>query len=73
MRASGTSMAAPAVTNVAAKLMVLHTSLKPTDVIDLIESGADRSADDHRRLINPRHSLALLRAKHQSGAAATAR
>ena len=64
MRASGTSMAAPAVTNLAAKLFALNPSLKPTDVINLIKSGADRAAADHLMLINPRHSVVLLRAKN---------
>lgn len=52
MRVSGTSAAAPAVTNLAAKLFALDPSLKPADVVELIKQGADRSADDRLTLIN---------------------
>ncbi|MFZ2236915.1 MAG: S8 family serine peptidase [Dokdonella sp.] len=61
-RASGTSMAAPQVTNLAAKLFALDPKLTPTDVIKLIIDGSTKSADGKRLLINPKASVALLEA-----------
>ena len=43
LKLSGTSMASPAVTNLAAKLFALDPSLKPADVIDLIKEGLEPS------------------------------
>lgn len=63
MRNSGTSMAAPQVTNLAAKLFALDPKLTPTDVIKLILDGATKSADGKRLLINPKASVALLGTK----------
>ena len=60
---SGTSMASPNVTNLAAKLIAIDPTLKPTDVSALIISGAERTADGRRNLINPRKSLELLKAR----------
>ena len=64
MRGSGTSMAAPQVTNLAAKLFTLDPKLTPTEVIELILNGATKSTDGKRLLINPKASVALLEAKH---------
>jgi subtilisin family serine protease len=59
---SGTSMAAPQVANLAAKLLALKPRLTPTQLIRLIAQGAEPSAEDPNiRLINPRKSIALLR------------
>jgi hypothetical protein len=58
--ASGTSMSAPQVTNLAAKLLALHPELTPEQVIDLIVRGATPSADGRLHLINPKASVALL-------------
>jgi subtilisin family serine protease len=60
---SGTSMASPNVTNLAAKLFAIDPSLKPGDVIELILGGAERTADGRRNLIHPRKSLELLKAR----------
>jgi hypothetical protein len=57
---SGTSMAAPQVTNLAAKLLALRPELKPEQVIDLIVRGATSSPDGRRHLINPKASVTLL-------------
>jgi subtilisin family serine protease len=60
---SGTSMAAPKVTNLAAKLIALDSSLRPADVVTLIKDGSDLSADGRFRLINPKRSVELLQAR----------
>ena len=57
---SGTSMAAPGVVNLAAKLFALDPSLTPEEAISLIEKGADASADGRRHLVSERRSVELL-------------
>ena len=64
MRFSGTSMASPNVVNLAAKLLALDPALSPAQVIDLIERGADTTADGRLRVIDPRKSVALLHPSH---------
>lgn len=66
MKYSGTSMAAPNVTNLAAKLLALDSSLSVEQVIELIKLGADRSADGRINLINPKRSVALLKTLRES-------
>ena len=63
MKMSGTSVAAPNVTNLAAKLIALDPSLTPADVVKLIRDGSDLSADGRFRLINPKRSVELLQAR----------
>ena len=63
---SGTSMASPNVTNLAAKLLALDPALKPVQVIALIKQGATRSEDGRRNLINPKRSVELLQAGKQN-------
>jgi subtilisin family serine protease len=59
---SGTSMAAPNVTNLAAKLLALDPSLSPQEVIALVLDGADALQDQpDLKLMNPQHSAQLLR------------
>jgi subtilisin family serine protease len=65
VRLSGTSMASPNVANLAAKLLALAPALTPADVIGLIRDGATTSADGRRRLIDPKRSVALLRARYR--------
>ncbi len=60
LQLSGTSMASPNVTNLAAKLFALQPSLTPTQVIDLIKRGATTSEDGRRHLIDEKRSVALL-------------
>lgn len=60
MTVSGTSLAAPQVTNLAAKLYAIDPSLKVADVIDLIKNGASPSPDGTVSLINPKRSVVLL-------------
>jgi Subtilase family len=57
---SGTSMAAPQVTNLAAKLLAVSPRLTPEQLITLIRDGATMSGDGRRRLIDPGRSLQLL-------------
>jgi subtilisin family serine protease len=59
---SGTSMAAPNVVNLAAKLFALDPTLTPAQAIDLIRRGATESSDGRRHLIDQTRSVALLRA-----------
>jgi subtilisin family serine protease len=58
---SGTSMAAPNVTNLAAKLFALDPSLTPEQVIALIRDGATRSDDGRQMLIDEKRSVELLK------------
>jgi len=64
MKFSGTSMAAPNTTNLAAKLFALDPSLSPEEVISLIRMGTDTTADGRRFLLNPKKSIALLRLRN---------
>jgi hypothetical protein len=57
---SGTSMAAPQVTNLAAKLLAVKPSLTPPEVIAIMRSTADASADGRRHLIHPARALAAV-------------
>ncbi len=60
---SGTSMAAPQVANLAAKLLAVNPRLTPTQVIGLIVGTAERTADGRRNLIHPQKALAAARAR----------
>jgi len=59
---SGTSMASPNVVNLAAKLLAIDYSLTTSQLIKLIEGGADRSEDERILLLNPQRSVELLEA-----------
>lgn len=61
MKASGTSMASPNVTNLAAKLIAFQPTLTPTAVMELVKKGADRKEGTFPYLLmNPKRSMALL-------------
>jgi subtilisin family serine protease len=60
VKMTGTSMAAPQVTNLAAKLLAIDPKLSPSEVIDLIRRGSDVSQDGRRHLMNPKRSMELL-------------
>ncbi len=59
---SGTSMASPNTANLAAKLLAIDPRLTPPEVIKLIVDGSTPSADGRRHNIDPKQSLALLKA-----------
>jgi subtilisin family serine protease len=60
MPVSGTSLAAPQVANLAAKLWAIDPSLKVAEVIGLIKAGASAGPDGTISLINPKRSVVLL-------------
>ena len=64
VRDTGTSMAAPQVTNLAAKLLAVDPKLTPPEVIALIRNGATASADGRRHLIDPARSMELLKERN---------
>ncbi len=55
---SGTSMAAPQVASLAGKLLAVNPKLTPPQVIQIIVSTADKSADGRRTLLNPGNAMA---------------
>jgi subtilisin family serine protease len=65
---SGTSMSAPNVTNLAAKLIALRPSLTPPEVIALILDASDerQEGDQQLRIINPQRSAELLAERFES-------
>jgi hypothetical protein len=60
VKMSGTSMAAPQVTNLVAKLLAIDPKLSPSQLITLIRDGSDASDDGRRHLMNPKRSIELL-------------
>ena len=62
VKLSGTSMASPNTANLAAKLFAIDAKLTPVQAIALIRKGATPSPDGRRHLIDPKASVALLRA-----------
>ncbi|UCF71248.1 MAG: S8 family serine peptidase [candidate division WOR-3 bacterium] len=59
LAASGTSASSPMAVNLAAKLLALDPSLEPSEVIELIHTGADPNSEG-LLLINPKRSVQLL-------------
>jgi len=57
---SGTSMASPNVANLAAKILAVKPSLKPQEVIAIIQDTAEETSDGRRKLINPVKALQKL-------------
>ena len=55
---SGTSMSAPQVTNLAAKILAVNPGLSAVEVIAIIKRTAEKTADGRRTLIHPAHALA---------------
>jgi hypothetical protein len=63
VKLSGTSMAAPQVTNLAAKLFATDPSLTAEKARELIISGSSPSEDGKRKLIDEKRSLQLIKQK----------
>jgi subtilisin family serine protease len=57
VKMSGTSMASPAVANLAAKIIAVNAKLQPAQVIEIIKTTADKTADGRRNLVNPRKAV----------------
>ncbi|MCW5634036.1 MAG: S8 family serine peptidase [Rubrivivax sp.] len=60
---SGTSMAAPQVANLAAKLLAIDPELTPPQVIEVIVQTAERTADGRRNLIHPKRAVEVVRGR----------
>ncbi len=65
LKLSGTSMASPQVTNLAAKLFALDAALTPEQARQLILDGCEKSG--RVNLVSPKGSVALLRQKLAQG------
>jgi hypothetical protein len=63
---SGTSMAAPQVTNLAAKLFAVNPKLTPEQVIATIRATSEATPDGRRHLIDPKKAVAQAEAKAAS-------
>ena len=68
---SGTSMASPQVTNLAAKILAVNPKLTPPQVIAIIRDTAEKTADGRRTLINPKKALAAVEAGRSAQAKAS--
>jgi hypothetical protein len=55
---SGTSMAAPQVTGLAAKMLAVNPKLTPPQLIAIIEKTSEKTADGRRHLIDPKKAVA---------------
>lgn len=62
---SGTSLAAPQVTNLAAKLLAVEPALTVEELRDVIESTATREGDQKIRVIHPKAALSALKENQQ--------
>jgi subtilisin family serine protease len=59
---SGTSMAAPQVTNLAAKMLVVNPKLTPSQLAKIITETTERSADGRRFLMHPKKAVEAAKA-----------
>jgi subtilisin family serine protease len=60
---SGTSMSSPQVANLAAKILAVNPKLTPPEVIAIIQSTAEKTADGRRILIHPAKAVAAAQAR----------
>jgi subtilisin family serine protease len=58
---SGTSMAAPQVAGLAAKMLAVNPKLKPAEVIAIIQKTVEKTADGRRFLVHPAKAVAAAR------------
>jgi subtilisin family serine protease len=64
MKFSGTSMAAPNVTNLAAKIIAVNPKLSTSEVIEVIKGGADpMEGYEGRFVVNPKASVGMAKTK----------
>jgi subtilisin family serine protease len=69
MAASGTSMASPAVVNLAAKILAVEPDMTPQAIIELIDEGATpRDGDENFLLLDPKATVELLESKRAAKA-----
>src|SRR5271165_3841305 len=68
VKLSGTSMASPAVANLAAKLFAVDPQLTPEQAKKLILDGADSSEDGRRKLMNQKQSIELAKRNMENAA-----
>lgn len=61
LKASGPFMAAPPVANLAAKLFAVKPSLKPQEVVTLIQQGAEKGGSENLPLIHPKKTGELVK------------
>ncbi len=61
LKFSGTSMASPNVANLAAKLIAMKPSLKPSEVAALIKQGAEKGGSENFTLIHPKKTGEMVR------------
>jgi subtilisin family serine protease len=66
---SGTSMASPQVTNLAAKILAINPKLRPAQVIAVIRDTAEKTTDGRRTLIDPKKALEAAQAGGTGGKA----
>lgn len=60
---SGTSMSAPQVTNLAAKMLAVNPKLSPVELVSLMQETAERTPDGRRILIHPARAVTAARAR----------
>jgi subtilisin family serine protease len=68
IKLSGTSIAAPNVTNLAAKLLAVDPSLTPPEIVTLIKQGCHESGDGRLHLIDPKRTMELLEERQRRAA-----
>jgi subtilisin family serine protease len=56
-------MASPQVANLAGKNLAINPALTPPQVIEIIVSTSDKTADGRRTLINPKRAIEAARTK----------
>jgi subtilisin family serine protease len=61
MKFSGTSMASPNVANLAAKIIAVKPSLKPSEAAALIKQGAEKGGSENFTLIHPKKTGEMVR------------
>ena len=58
---SGTSMAAPQATNLAAKMLAVNPKLTPVQVVELIRATVEKTPDGRRMLLHPANAVEAAR------------